>query len=100
MFVFVLFRILLFFALAWMLYRIVARMIGARTARTSSTPQDPYSLLGLKPGASETEIKEAYHAQIAKYHPDKVAHLGEDLQLLARQKSQAIIEAYESLRFK
>jgi DnaJ like chaperone protein len=33
-----------------------------------------------------------------EYHPDKVAHLGEELQKLAHEKSQEIQRAYQQLR--
>lgn len=33
-----------------------------------------------------------------EYHPDKVAHLGEDLQKLAHQKALEIQRAYQQLR--
>jgi len=35
---------------------------------------------------------------VMKYHPDKVAHLGEELQKLAHEKSQEIQRAYQQLR--
>ena len=31
---------------------------------------DPYRILGLKPGASEEEVKRAYRQLAKKYHPD------------------------------
>ena len=31
---------------------------------------DPYSVLGLTPGASDEEVKRAYRALAKKYHPD------------------------------
>ncbi|CAI0403134.1 unnamed protein product [Linum tenue] len=34
-------------------------------------PFDPYAILGLKPGASETEIKKSYRKLSVQYHPDK-----------------------------
>lgn len=58
----------------------------------------PYEILEVSPSASQGEIKEAYHRELAKYHPDKVAHLGAELQRLARDKTSEIIEAYESLK--
>ena len=57
-----------------------------------------YEILGISANASASEIKEAYHRELANYHPDKVAHLGEDLQVLARAKTVEIIEAYHQLK--
>ena len=31
---------------------------------------DPYSVLGLRPGASDEEVKKAYKTLAKKYHPD------------------------------
>jgi DnaJ-class molecular chaperone len=58
---------------------------------------DPYEILGIQRGASKEEIKKAYRRTIAQYHPDKVGHLGEEIQKLARQKTQEITEAYNRL---
>jgi molecular chaperone DnaJ len=33
--------------------------------------KNPYKILGIKEGASQKEIKEAYLKQVKKYHPDK-----------------------------
>ena len=54
--------------------------------------------LGISPTAGETEIKAAYRRLLAKYHPDKVAHLGEEFRILASARTQYIIEAYEYFR--
>jgi len=58
---------------------------------------DPYSVLGIKRGASVEEIREAYRIAAAKYHPDKVSHLGKEFQELAHQRFVAIQQAYERL---
>jgi hypothetical protein len=58
---------------------------------------DPYRVLGIARDASQEEIRAAYYRQMASYHPDKVAHLGEDIQELAKRKAQAINRAYEEL---
>jgi DnaJ-domain-containing protein 1 len=58
---------------------------------------DPYRVLGVKKGASQDEIKKAYLYLMSQYHPDKVAHLGEEIQKLAKNKSQEINLAYHNL---
>ena len=56
---------------------------------------NPYEVLGIKPGASQDEIKSAYRNLIKKYHPDKYAD--NPLQDLAQQKIREINEAYDML---
>ena len=48
--------------------------------------------------AVEETIHTAYRARMNEYHPDKVAHLGEELQQLAHRKALEIQRAYEQLR--
>ncbi len=59
--------------------------------------KDPYTILGLAPGASREEIKAAYRRLAGKYHPDKVQHLGEEFQKLAEARFKDIQEAYDKL---
>lgn len=76
------------------------RRAGNRTAdeRTAkNTFKNPYKILGINPGADLQTIKKAYHHMAAKYHPDKVSHLGEEFQQLAKEKFQEIQWAYETL---
>jgi DnaJ-domain-containing protein 1 len=61
---------------------------------------DPYTLLEVSPQASLEEIKSAYKRAVARYHPDKVAHLGKEFQELAHKKLLAIQQAYEILQSK
>jgi hypothetical protein len=61
---------------------------------------DPYALLEVSPRASAEEIKAAYKRAVARYHPDKVAHLGREFQELAHKKLLAIQQAYETLQGK
>jgi hypothetical protein len=63
-----------------------------------AAPSDPHAVLGVSPGASQEEIREAYRARMREYHPDKVAHLGAELQELAHRKAQEIQWAFETLR--
>jgi len=58
---------------------------------------DPYAVLGIGRDASREEIRAAYHREMVNYHPDKVAHLGRELQQLAKTKAQEINRAYQEL---
>jgi uncharacterized membrane protein YkvA (DUF1232 family) len=59
---------------------------------------DAHKVLGVARSASSDAIKTAYRARMQEYHPDKVAHLGEELQSLAHEKSQEIQRAYRQLK--
>ena len=54
--------------------------------------------LGLEEGASDYEIKKAYRRNAAKYHPDKLAHLGAEFSDVAHQKFIEVTSAYEHLK--
>ena len=59
--------------------------------------KDYYELLELDQFANNESIKKSYQKLVLKYHPDKVAGLGLELQKLAGEKSKEIIEAYTQL---
>jgi curved DNA-binding protein CbpA len=56
-----------------------------------------YQLFEIAPSASADEIKRAFRLQIARYHPDKVHHLGKEFQELAAERAAALTEAYRIL---
>ena len=56
-----------------------------------------YRILEISPDASNDEVKKAYRKMAVKYHPDKVATLGEDVQKAAEEKFKAISQAYEAI---
>ncbi len=58
---------------------------------------NPYEVLGVRRQASIDDIKSAYRKLAAKYHPDKVVHLGDEFRTLAEQKFKEIQEAYQEL---
>ena len=60
-------------------------------------PQDPYEVLGLFPGASLEQVKKAHRNLAKRYHPDRVADLGEELRRLAHQKALDIQRAYAEI---
>ena len=59
---------------------------------------DPFEVLGVDHGASQEEIKRQWREMCKKYHPDKTACLGVELQELAHEKMKQINDAYEMLK--
>ena len=56
-----------------------------------------YRILEITPEATDEEVKKAYRKMAVKYHPDKVATLGEDVQRAAEEKFKAVSQAYEAI---
>jgi len=59
-----------------------------------------FRVLGLAPGVTFEEIKRAYRRLSMEYHPDKVAHLGEEFRRVAEEKMKEINVAYQHLKKK
>ena len=59
--------------------------------------KSPHEILGISANATPDEILAAYRKGVKAYHPDRVAHLGKDLQLLANKRFIEIKEAYTQL---
>lgn len=57
-----------------------------------------YEVLELTENATDEEIKKAYRKLVVKYHPDKVSHLGEEMQAAANEKFQRMQAAYETIK--
>jgi len=56
---------------------------------------DPYEVLGVSPGASDEEVKQAYRELARKYHPDN--YRDNPLADLAEEKMKEINEAYNAI---
>lgn len=66
--------------------RKTTQQLSAQPPTGSAIPEDPYTLLGVKPGSSLYEIKRAYHQKLKLFHPDR-------MQLW----TQKVNQAYETL---
>jgi curved DNA-binding protein CbpA len=56
-----------------------------------------YDMLSLRADAPADEIKKAFRREIARYHPDKVQHLGQEFQEMASGIAADLTEAYRIL---
>lgn len=64
-------------------------------------PETRYAMvLGLPRKFTGPEIKERFRTLMASYHPDRVNHLGPELQESANRETREILEAYEYFRVK
>jgi curved DNA-binding protein CbpA len=54
-------------------------------------------LLGLETSADADAIKKAFRREIARYHPDKVIHLGAEFQEMAATRAAELTVAYKTL---
>ncbi|MDA8876971.1 TerB family tellurite resistance protein, partial [bacterium] len=73
---------------------------GRQQARKQQGPSlnTCYQILGIASSSTEVELKKAYRKLAVKYHPDKVAHLGQDHVQTAEEKFQKVQEAYEKIK--
>lgn len=65
---------------------------GKLTFETAKT------ILGVRMGASQDEIRRAYLELVKKYHPDKVSHLADEFKVIAENKMKEINAAYALLK--
>ena len=63
-----------------------------------NTREDLYKILEVPSTASDDEVKKAYRKMALRYHPDKVAYLGEDVKKAANEKFQKLNEAYDKIK--
>ena len=57
-----------------------------------------YKILEINSDVSDSEVKKAYRKMAVKYHPDKVAHLGKEIQNTAEEKFKAVSDAYTEIK--
>ncbi len=61
-------------------------------------PGSAFKVLEVPETATDEEVRKAYHKMAIKYHPDKVAHLGGDIQKAAKEKFQQLNNAYTDIK--
>ena len=69
-----------------------------RTGTYTSNRSRYYRILGLKDGASQEEIKKAYHQLAKEHHPDKFVNASDSEKKFHESKMKEINEAYENLK--
>ena len=57
-----------------------------------------YLILEIESSVSDEDVKKAYRKMAVKFHPDKVAALGDDVQKAAKEKFQKVQNAYENIK--
>lgn len=60
---------------------------------TYSSLEDAYKVFNIASNATDDEVRKAYRKLVLQYHPDKVAHLGEEAKANATRKLQEINKA-------
>ena len=60
--------------------------------------ESAYKILGVTNTVTDKDVKLAYRKMASKYHPDKVAHLGDDFSKVAEEKFKSINDAYQKIK--
>lgn len=83
----------------------ISRLLGVGTSDYTSVKNmfqrdtdSDYKILGVTKAATDDEIKKAYRKMAIKFHPDKVAQMGEEYEKGAKEKFQQINDAYEAIK--
>ena len=71
---------------------------GDRPGKSSLGLSASYKILEISSDVSDDEVKKAYRQMAIKFHPDKVAQMGEEFQKGAKEKLQKVQDAYEAIK--
>ena len=72
--------------------------IRTEPERSSISVDKSYKLLNVSSDVPFSEVQKAYKEKMAKSHPDKVAHLSEELQKKAKELTLEINKAYNIIK--
>jgi len=79
-------------------------MLGNRSSGTSGPTRNAsdgdYATLGVKPSASDAEVKRAYRRLMSQYHPDKFASRGltENMREVAKDRVHEVRAAFDAIK--
>ncbi|HBX88307.1 MAG TPA: molecular chaperone DjlA [Marinilabiliaceae bacterium] len=83
----------------------ISKMLGISEADYASVMnmykvdrEAAYKVLEVEPSATDEDLKKAYRKMAVRFHPDKVAHLGKEVEDSAKEKFQKVNEAYEKIK--
>ncbi len=83
----------------------ISNLLGISNAEYSSIESmfkedldSAYKVLGIESKATDLEIKKSYRRMANKFHPDKIAHLGEEYKNIAQEKFKSVSDAYHKIK--
>ncbi len=59
---------------------------------------DPFTTIGVSPGATFDDVRAAWRERLAEYHPDRFATAGAKIKQLALSESQRLNAAFHEIR--
>ena len=90
-------RALLLLVLVLVALRLARTLLSGWFSQDARGVWDPWTVLGVTHDATRDEIVRAYREQLKRYHPDRVADLGPELQEVAHRKTIDLQRAYAEL---
>ena len=76
---------------------VISSIVAHENSDKKRISTDPFEILGVSPGSTPNEIKQAYHQKVRLYHPDKLTSLDlpEDITSYASDTLARINSAYD-----
>ncbi len=76
------------------------RFYGQSQGSSVKQIDNAYAVLGIDESATDVEVKKAYRRLMSQHHPDKLVAKGlpEEMMVLAKEKTQKIRKAYETIK--